>query len=64
MTQQLQSELWKAGASTFEEMGFVFAEPEVSEEQAEQGVAWCATVTLPRPRLGHVGNRILRAPCH
>lgn len=52
MVQELQSDLWKAGASTFEELGFLFVESHLTREQADAPITWRASVQFTGPVVG------------
>ncbi len=58
MIKQLQSQLTQATISTFENLGFVMAEPTVADFQAEQPLAWGARVDFRGPVSGWFDVRL------
>lgn len=58
MTKQLSARLTQATLSTFENLGFVVPEAEVSEDQASVNLAWGARVDFRGPVAGWVEVRL------
>ena len=58
MINQLQSQLLTATSSTFEELGFVFPETELTECQADAPLTWRAQVSFHGPLGGSLEIRV------
>lgn len=60
MTQQIRKSLSEAAASTFEDLGFLLAETDLSEEQRNAEVASAVCVDFEGPFSGSIEIRISR----
>ena len=54
MTMDLNAELYRTAASTFEEVGFIFLLPEMNDEQREAGLEAAVSVEFDGPSRGRL----------